>query len=124
VLSSVLLHVIEPARPVDLAAHRGADGKWRRQDVKHLVVSVDRVDDVNRGPEGSAPLHSRTQQPPGVKRLATRRRVKRGAIEQRRRPAFMVESPRHDSLETPAVRVGVVNPGSHAASTDAAGRSK
>jgi hypothetical protein len=24
--------------------------------VKHLVVSVDRVDDVNCGPEGSAPL--------------------------------------------------------------------
>ena len=70
-LSGVLLHMIEPARPVDLAAHGGADGKWRGQDVKHLVIGVDRVDHVHRGPEGSAPLLTHEQQPTGVKRLAT-----------------------------------------------------
>jgi len=45
-LSGVLLHVIEPPSPVDLAAHGIADraaGEWRGEHVRDTLILVDDV---------------------------------------------------------------------------------
>jgi hypothetical protein len=60
----------------------------------------------------------------GVERLTARRGIERGPIEQGRGAAFMLERLRHDRLESTAVRVGVIDAGGHATSTEAPGRSK
>ena len=60
----------------------------------------------------------------GVERLTARRGIERGPIEHGRGAAIVLERLRHDRLETAAVRVGVIDAGGHAASAEAAGRSK
>ena len=61
---------------------------------------------------------------PGVERLAARRGIERGPVERHGRAAVVHEHAGDDSVETTAVRVCVIDPGGHAASADAAGRSK
>jgi hypothetical protein len=70
VLAGVLLHVIEPPRPVDLAAHALAHGDRHARDVDDLaILAVDDLDDVGRA------------EPPHVERLPARRRIERRPIE-------------------------------------------
>jgi hypothetical protein len=120
-LASVLLHVIEASRPIDLTGDCGSDRKRRRQDMSDVVIEIDRVEDVYRGPKGSSLLW---RYPTHIEWLPTGGWIERRSIEQCRRASFMLDHAGHDSLETTAVRVGVVDPGGHAASADAAGRSK
>jgi hypothetical protein len=120
-LTGVLLHVIEAARPIDLAGDCGSDRERRRQDVSDVVVEVDRVDYVYGGPKGFTLLWC---YPARIKRLTTGGGIERRSIEHRRRASLVLEHAGHDSLEAAAIRVGVVDPGGHAASADAAGRSK
>ena len=74
-LTGVLLHVIEPAGPVDDAVHRVV----RERRVQHVqdvaVLLVDDVDDA-----GAA-------QRAGVERLPAGGRIEGGAIEDHARPA-------------------------------------
>src|SRR6476660_7223694 len=133
VLAGVLLHVIEPPAPVDFAANGCALVYGRRQHMDHIVIKVERVDDVDRGPIGSAPLPTvltrptrvtRPKQLPGIKRLSAGCRIESGSIENHCRSSLMKGRCCHCGVELPAVRIGVVEAGGHAASSDAAGSSK
>src|SRR5271170_7267605 len=80
-LRSMLLHVIDPAVPIDLARN-GPDGQLRgrvvnhwlfagrvRSHRQHIRTSIDNFDNVCMA------------QPPDIMRLPSRSRVKRGSVE-------------------------------------------
>ncbi len=68
-LTGVLLHVLEAARPVDDAPRR-AELDWTLHQVQNpAVVAIDDVDDAS-GAEGA-----------GIERLATGGRIEGGAVE-------------------------------------------
>jgi hypothetical protein len=70
VLPRVLLHVIEPARPVDRATHTRPAAEGSLYDVSDLaVLTIDHIDDAR--------LAERSR----VERLPARGRIERGAIE-------------------------------------------
>ena len=75
VLAGVLLHVIEPPRPVDRPVHAAPDRDLAVEHVPHLtVVRLDDVDD------------ERVAERPGVARLTAGERVERRRVQRRPRP--------------------------------------
>ena len=77
VLAGVLLHVLEPAGPVDRTVH-GAGLELTLHDVQDgVIATLDHVDD----PGGAKTT--------GVERLAARGWIKRSAVEYNRRPAVV-----------------------------------
>ena len=92
-LSGVLLHVIEPAHPVDLAAH-AVLGQWGGQEMDDPVVLVRDIP------------HLHTSKPPGVEGLAAGGRVEGGAVEID--PPPIVRTVDDVGLELAEVGVGVV----------------
>jgi hypothetical protein len=95
-LSGVLLHVVETARPVDLAVYRLADCRHVRRDlpdgsgrgyVQHALAIVDGVDHVDRS------------QTADVEGLPTGCRIERRAIEDERRCAFVLDDLEDDGVE-------------------------
>jgi len=69
-------------------------------------------------------VSARSDESSHIEGLATRRRVKGGAVEQRGWPSLVLKRPGDDGVEAVAVRVCVVDARGHAASAEAAGRSK
>ena len=75
VLSRVLLHVIEPPRPVDDAVRAGAGLECAFEHVRNrVIVAVDHVDDTN------------AVQGAGVERLSAGRGIERRPIQHGYRP--------------------------------------
>src|SRR5258708_7929822 len=127
VLTGVLLHVIEAAWPVDDAVRVLANMQRRSllrpgpsklgpytytfKDVQNvagvIVLDVDDADAAERA---------------DVERLAARCGIERGAIEHGHGPAVARLDARHDAVELPGVRVGVIQTLRHG--DGAAGSSK
>src|SRR5690242_6253915 len=110
-LAGVLLHVVEASRPLDVTRDCRPCRKRRGQNMNDLIVYVDCLDHLDRGSRRLAPFCESTD----VKWLATGCRIERRAIEHHGRMVFVLECADDDSFETTAVRIGVVNPGGHAA---------
>jgi hypothetical protein len=100
-LASVLLHVIESAHPVDIAAHRRTVDERRTQHVDDVVVLVDGLDDFD------------IAEATGVERLAAGRRIERGAIEMHCGTAVALENASHHRVEGAALGFLVVEPLGH-----------
>src|SRR5678816_276413 len=96
-LTRVLLHVIEAARPVDLASHAITGGQRPADDVNDLGILVDRLDDLDRAKTTD------------IKGLTAGCRIERRAIEHDDRAALSLGGARDSRLERSARRLGVVN---------------
>ena len=82
VLPGVLLHVIEPARPVDRPVHAAPDRDLAVEHVPHLtLIRLDDVDD------------ERLAERPGVARLTAGERVERRRVERDRGPTVQAGRP-------------------------------
>ena len=102
VLARVLLHVVEPARPVDHAADRRPVVERRVQDMEETVFVV--VDHLRyRNPAERA----------GIERLAAGCRVERGAIETTAGRPSNARRGDHSRVEFARVGVGVIQALSH-----------
>ena len=96
-LARVLLHVIEPAGPVDLPTHLVPRRKGRLDNVRNAAVGE--IDD---------PGNANAVQHAGVEWLTAGRRIERRAIEDNSRAAVDVEDVSDAGGESGQVRVGVV----------------
>ena len=97
-LAGVLLHVVEPARPVD----RTLDAVPRHGRIEQVRDPVALIDDVD---------HRRRAEAPGVERLAAGGGVEGGAIEVD--SSAVVAPLDHRGVEGGEVGVGVVEAAGH-----------
>ena len=101
-LARVLLHMIEPPRPVDLPAHLGPLRERRRDDVHHAaILEVDHV--INPHPA----------EHPRVEGLPAGRGIERRTIEHDGRAPVTIEHLSDGAAESGQVRVGVVEAEGH-----------
>ena len=96
-LTRVLLHVIEPANPVDLASYTCTRRDRRTHHVNDVIVLIDGLDNVDR-PETT-----------GVEGLPAGCGIERRAIECDERAPVTLADARHRRLERTARRLGVVD---------------
>ena len=106
VLAGVLLHVLEPAGPVDVARD-DLDGRVADPTHGDLDLALDQVDDRAVLPLDDVE-HAGAAERAGVEGLAARRRVERGAIEHDARAASGVADAHQPGVEGLEIRVEVV----------------
>jgi len=95
----VLLHVVQPARPVDSPTHHITTTRRRTLDhVQHAIVTI--VDTLN---------YARAIQRAGITRLTTAGRINRSAIEHNSRPAtHAIAKIDHASFKLDQMRIGII----------------
>ena len=98
-LTSVLLHVVQPSRPVDSPAYNITTSRRRALDhVQHALVAI--VDTLN---------NARAVECAGITRLTAASRIKRSAIENDRGPATDAIGDVHDaSFKLDQMRIGII----------------
>ena len=96
-LTGVLLHEVQPPRPVDLARHVRADRQGRRAAVQHRLAAQERLRDV------------RAAERAHVAGLAAARGIKDRAVQLYEPAVFALLAGEHARLQPPGVRVRFID---------------